>query len=250
MKFTASRLSDNNKVFPAEIHIEELGITVKIPGFFRGKTEYFDFTKISNVSVVTPLIGYSTITFSAAGSKVSAHGFKKSEVLRIKKAIADGKRSVSMPAKNRKEPVKEVVYKKYLEPTQVAAKPNHFVSKLDKKKLKTELIERENELLRDRLILEEQAQNLKERKEREKLLLNIQLTEQLRKEAEIQQDRVKQIQHEKDMLIERHKVSGHLIVFWKYVLDRPWKKIVVGYIALVILISLIALIQEFLQSIF
>lgn len=91
MKFTASRLSDGNKIFPAEIHIEPAGLTVKIPGLFSGKTEYFDFKQISNVSVNTPMIGYSTITFHAASAKVHAHGFKSSEVKQIKKAIEDGK---------------------------------------------------------------------------------------------------------------------------------------------------------------
>lgn len=95
MKFTASRLSDGNKIFPAEIHIEPAGLTVKIPGLFSGKTEYFDYLQISNVSVNAPMIGYSTITFHAGSAKVHAHGFKSSEVKQIKKAIEDGKASGS-----------------------------------------------------------------------------------------------------------------------------------------------------------
>ena len=91
MKFIASRLSEGNKVFPAEIHIESTGLTVRIPGLFKGKSEYFDFKKISNISVETPMIGYSTITFHASGAKVTAHGFTTSEVKQIKQAIEDGK---------------------------------------------------------------------------------------------------------------------------------------------------------------
>jgi hypothetical protein len=34
MKYTASRLSEGNKLFPAEILVEETGLTIKIPGFF------------------------------------------------------------------------------------------------------------------------------------------------------------------------------------------------------------------------
>lgn len=91
MKFIASRLSEGNKVFPAEIHIERSGLTVRIPGLFKGKSEYFDFKKISNIAVETPMIGYSTITFHASGAKVSAHGFTTSEVKQIKQAIEVGK---------------------------------------------------------------------------------------------------------------------------------------------------------------
>ncbi len=86
MKFTASRLSEGNK-----IHLENAGLTVRIPGLFKGKSEYFDFKKISNISVDTPMIGYSTITFHASGAKVSAHGFTTSEVKQIKQAIEAGK---------------------------------------------------------------------------------------------------------------------------------------------------------------
>lgn len=104
MKFTASRLSDGNKIFPAQIHIEANGLTVKIPGLFRGKTEYIDFEKISNVSVNAPLIGYSTITFHAASTKVIAHGFKSSEVKQIKQAIETGKLNKGKNSQN-SEPI-------------------------------------------------------------------------------------------------------------------------------------------------
>lgn len=90
-KFTASRLSDGNKIFPPEIHLDEQTLTVKMPGLFNGKSQTFNYGNISSVSVHTPLVGYSTITFYAAGTKVSAHGFTKAEVKRIQSLIEEGK---------------------------------------------------------------------------------------------------------------------------------------------------------------
>jgi hypothetical protein len=94
MKITASRLSEGNKIFPAEIDIEDNGLTVKIPGFLGGKTTSFSYVDISSVSVDTPMMGYSSISFSASGTKLKVHGFKKDDVLQIKKAIDEGKNQV------------------------------------------------------------------------------------------------------------------------------------------------------------
>lgn len=91
-KITASRVSDGNKLFPASITIEELGLKVRVPGFWKNEETFVSYTDISGVSVDTPLIGYSTIEFNVMGSRVKAHGFTKSEVNEIKQAIDDGKR--------------------------------------------------------------------------------------------------------------------------------------------------------------
>ncbi len=92
MKFTASRFSKGNRLFPTEILIEKSGLTVRIPGIFNSKSEYMEYSYISNVSVSTPLIGYSTITFYTSGSQVEAHGFTKRKVVEIQAAIEKGKR--------------------------------------------------------------------------------------------------------------------------------------------------------------
>ena len=120
MKYSASRLSEGNKVFPAEIHIEQTGLTVKIPSLFSGKTEYFDYQQISNVSVNAPMIGYSTITFHAAGAKVSAHGFTSSEVKEIKLAIDGGKSNRTVSASSNDEKLKTKKKKEIVEKPQVA----------------------------------------------------------------------------------------------------------------------------------
>ena len=92
MKFTASRLSEGNKIFPSEIHIEPTGVTVKIPGLFGGDSKFFDFHHIASVDVKSPMIGYATVTFYAGGTQISAHGFTSSEVKQMKQAIEDGKK--------------------------------------------------------------------------------------------------------------------------------------------------------------
>ncbi|MFD1628662.1 hypothetical protein [Pseudopedobacter beijingensis] len=94
MKYTASRLSDGNKIFPAEIHLEENGVTVKIPGFLSGKTKFMNYEHITAVEINTPMIGFSSITLYYQGNKAFAHGFTKEEVKQIKATI-DRKRKES-----------------------------------------------------------------------------------------------------------------------------------------------------------
>jgi len=93
MKFTASRLSSDNKIFPSEIYLEETGITIKIPGLFSGETKHFDFNHIASVEIDTPLIGFSSITIFAGGTQMSANGFTKAEVKQIKEGIEAGKKA-------------------------------------------------------------------------------------------------------------------------------------------------------------
>jgi len=100
MKITAARLSEGNKIFPSEIHVESTGITIKIPGLFSGESKYFDFQNIASVDVSTPMIGYSTITIYAGGTKMTAHGFTKAEVNQVKEAIDSGKRNVPSSSTN------------------------------------------------------------------------------------------------------------------------------------------------------
>jgi hypothetical protein len=91
MKYVASRLSEGNKLFPAEIITEENGITIKVPGLFSGDTTTIAFESISAIEIDTPLIGYSTIRFYHSGNKVEAHGFSKSDVKEIKAFIEEGR---------------------------------------------------------------------------------------------------------------------------------------------------------------
>lgn len=100
MKFTASRLSAGNKIFPSEIYLELTGITIKVPGLFSGETKQFDFNHIASVEIDTPLIGYSSITIFAGGTMMSANGFTKAEVKQIKEGIENGKQTAKSKLSN------------------------------------------------------------------------------------------------------------------------------------------------------
>jgi hypothetical protein len=95
-KYTASRVSEGNRLFPAEIHIEETEITLKFPGLFSGKTRHIVYQQIEGVNIDTPMIGFSTITFVVGGEKLVGHGFSKAEVKEIKE-ICSQKISASSP---------------------------------------------------------------------------------------------------------------------------------------------------------
>jgi len=87
--YIASRVSEGNRIFPAEIHIEETEIMLKFPGFFSGKSNHIVYQQIEGVNIDTPMIGYSTITFVVGGEKIVGHGFTKSEVQEIKQICSE-----------------------------------------------------------------------------------------------------------------------------------------------------------------
>jgi hypothetical protein len=87
-EFKASRLSEGNKLYPARIIIDDRGITLKLPGFFKGKETTILFNSVTSVDIETPLIGFSTIGIETKGeSKIIAHGFTKAEVVEMKQLI-------------------------------------------------------------------------------------------------------------------------------------------------------------------
>ena len=203
MKFTASRLSDNNKVFPAEIHTEESGLTVKIPGLFKGKSEYFDYGKISNISVETPIVGFSTITFHAAGAKISAHGFTKLDVRQIKQEIEEGKQ----PKK-----IESIIYNEVERPTPRTPKLSLAEElELKKKELELEYLRKEKQLEWDKRMKAEREEEQKNELEKQRQLNELK-------------------QKEKNELLQNKGVGGKFIYFWKYTLDKVWKKILFVYI--------------------
>ena len=86
--FIASRLTAGNKLFPAKIIVDQMGVTLKIPGLFSGNEKTVPYNRISSVNIICPFIGYSTITIETTGEgSINAHGFTKSEVTRIKELI-------------------------------------------------------------------------------------------------------------------------------------------------------------------
>jgi len=86
--FIASRLTAGNKLFPAKIIIDQLGVTLKIPGLFSGNEKTVPYTRIASVDILCPFIGYSTINIETTGEGIiKAHGFLKTEVERMKELI-------------------------------------------------------------------------------------------------------------------------------------------------------------------
>ncbi len=88
--FMASRLTAGNKIFPSKISISPHGVTLKIPGLFSGNEKTVPYTRISSVDISSPFIGFSTIVIETTGEgSIRAHGFKKSEVKRMKELILE-----------------------------------------------------------------------------------------------------------------------------------------------------------------
>jgi Bacterial PH domain len=86
--YTASHLSEGNKLFPCRITIDDKGITLKVPGFLSGKESTVLYNHISSVDIESPMIGYSTIYIETTGEgKITAHGFTKAEVREMKETI-------------------------------------------------------------------------------------------------------------------------------------------------------------------
>ena len=87
-KYTASRLSEGNRLFPCEILMDDSAVTLKLPGFLNGKETTIPMNRISSVDIESPMIGYSTIIIETTGEgAIRAHGFTKSEVTEIKTAL-------------------------------------------------------------------------------------------------------------------------------------------------------------------
>ena len=91
MKFTASRLSEGNKVFPAQVILEENNVEVKIPGLFSGDSKYLNYEDITAIEIDIPLIGFCTIRLFHNGNKVEVHGFSKADVREIRKMIDEAR---------------------------------------------------------------------------------------------------------------------------------------------------------------
>lgn len=86
--YTASRLTDGNRIFPTRIIIDDSTVTFKIPSLFSGKETTIPFSRISSVNIDCPFIGFSTIIIETTGEgQILARGFTKSEVLEMKELI-------------------------------------------------------------------------------------------------------------------------------------------------------------------
>lgn len=87
-KFIASRLTSGNRLFPAEVTIGELSVSLKNPCIFSGKEKTIPFVRISSVDIDSPLIGFSKIIIETTGEgKIISNGFTRAEVKEMKELI-------------------------------------------------------------------------------------------------------------------------------------------------------------------
>lgn len=85
VRFIASRWT----IFPSEITIDKLGVTVKDPGLFSGKETTMPFSRISHVDIICPSIGHSTITIHLMReSKKQIFGFTNIYAKKVKELIS------------------------------------------------------------------------------------------------------------------------------------------------------------------
>ncbi len=96
-QFTANRLAGGNRLFPAEIHIDDFGVTLKVPNLFSGKEQSLGYDKISSIKIDSPLVGFSKITFHTVGwawDSIVAEGFEKADAEEVKRLVQIGIQSV------------------------------------------------------------------------------------------------------------------------------------------------------------
>jgi len=86
--YTASRLTNGNRIFPSRIIIDDSSVTFKIPSLFSGNETTIPFTRISSVNIDSPFVGFSIIIIETNGEgQILAKGFTKSEVEEMKELI-------------------------------------------------------------------------------------------------------------------------------------------------------------------
>jgi len=78
-KYTASRLSSGNKLFPPSITVEDGGLTVKFPSLFSGKEKFVSFADISSISFEAPMVGFTKLHLNIRGATTTVEGFFKSD---------------------------------------------------------------------------------------------------------------------------------------------------------------------------
>lgn len=88
-KFTASRLTSGNRLFPAEVTINDTNVTLRLPSLLSGGREKtIPFNRISSVNIDCPTIGFSTIIIETTGEgKIESNGFLQAEVKEMKQLI-------------------------------------------------------------------------------------------------------------------------------------------------------------------
>lgn len=87
-KFSSSRLTKGNELFPTVVTIDNDGIYITKPGLFKNKEKFLSFRHIASVNIETPIGWYSTIEIQTTGQQLfKVNGFTLSEVRTMRKLI-------------------------------------------------------------------------------------------------------------------------------------------------------------------
>ena len=91
--FTTNRLSNGNGLFPLEIIIDDVGVTIKKPGLIRAYEKTISYNTISSVELHTPILGFTKIKINTIGiDSVLAEGFERFDAEQIKSLIYEYKK--------------------------------------------------------------------------------------------------------------------------------------------------------------
>ena len=91
--FVANRLSNGNAIFPLEIIIDDVGITIRKPGLIRAYEKTISYNIISSVELHTPILGFTKIKINSIGfDSVLAEGFERFDAEQIKSLIYEYKK--------------------------------------------------------------------------------------------------------------------------------------------------------------
>ena len=86
-KYTASRISSGNQLFPPSITVEKDGLTIKVPGLFNGKKQFVFYYNIASITYEVPRVGFTKLRLSIGGGGTAVvKGFYKSDCIAIMEA--------------------------------------------------------------------------------------------------------------------------------------------------------------------
>lgn len=91
--FTANRLSNGNGLFPLEIIVDDVGVTIKKPGLVRATEKTISYNIISSVELHTPLFGFTKIKINSIGmDSALVEGFERFDAEECKRLIYEYKK--------------------------------------------------------------------------------------------------------------------------------------------------------------
>jgi hypothetical protein len=99
-EFTASRLSDDNKLMPNRYKINDFGITIIEPGVFKDTQKSYAFFDIETVELENPLIGFSTVKIKIEDELIAIKGLYNTDAEEMLDLIQQGIAKARMVNRN------------------------------------------------------------------------------------------------------------------------------------------------------